>query len=75
MKQTNSSEKTSFLKKLPELADRPLFIILTSAFIGAVLFTAIYSFRILDPTYEDWLFEGGDLTQHYLGWLFYRRSD
>ena len=75
MKQTNSSEKTSFLKKLPELADRPLFIILTPAFIGAVLFTAIYGVRILDPTYEDWLFDGGDLTQHYLGWLFYRRSE
>ncbi len=35
----------------------------------------IYGVKILNPTYEDWLFEGGDLTQHYLGWVFFRRSD
>ena len=48
---------------------------LTSAIIGAILFIAIYGARILDPTYEDWLFQGGDLTQHYLGWTFFRMSD
>lgn len=48
---------------------------LTSAIIGAILFIAIYGARILDPTYEDWLFQGGDLTQHYLGWVFFRKSD
>ena len=47
---------------------------LLSGLIGAILFMSIYGVKILDPTYEDWLFEGGDLTQHYLGWVFYRRS-
>lgn len=28
----------------------------------------------LNPLNEQWLFGGGDATQHYFGWLFYRNS-
>ena len=48
---------------------------LFSGILGAILFIAIYGVKILNPTYDDWLFAGGDLTQHYTGWLFFRRSD
>ena len=61
--------------KLSQLLEKLWFIILTSSIIGALIFIAIYGIRILDPTYEDWLFQGGDLTQHYVGWLFFRKSE
>ena len=48
--------------------------------IGAIVFFAIYGVAIINPCYVDWLFhsddlEGSiDLTQHYLGWVFYRNT-
>lgn len=62
-------------RKIPPLLEKRWFLMLTSAIIGAILFIAIYGVRILDPTYEDWLFQGGDVMQHYLGWTFFRKSD
>ena len=47
---------------------------------GLFFFLYIYGVRIINPTYTDWLLhsddlEGSvDLTQHYLGWVFYRNS-
>lgn len=46
--------------------------------IGAIAFIILYGVNVLDFTYDGWLIgrEGGvDLTQHYLGWKFYRRSE
>lgn len=44
--------------------------------LGAIMFFAIYGFYILNPTYDDWLWaHNGDMTQHYVGWQFFRRSD
>ena len=40
--------------------------------IAAVLFGAIYGFRVIDPCYTDWLYTSGDLAQHYLGWKAFR---
>ncbi len=45
-----------------------------AALAGALAFVLIYGVRILDPVYDDWLLGQGDLTQHYLGWCFYRRG-
>lgn len=47
-----------------------------SSLLGAVVFVLIYGVHILNPCYTDWLFHGvdGDLTQHYLGWKFYRHA-
>ena len=45
------------------------------AILGAIFFIIIYGFCVLDPTYDEWLLGKGDLTQHYLGWCFYRRSE
>lgn len=46
-----------------------------SALIGGIAFILIYGTAILNPFYTDWLISGGDLTQHYLGWEYFRRSD
>lgn len=54
----------------------PAVIIMIAAGIyGAIAFFAIYGFKIINPTYDDWLYTGGDLTQHYIGWIFFRNSD
>lgn len=43
--------------------------------IGAMAFLFIYGYKILDVTYDAWLVnDGGDTSQHYLGWLFYRKK-
>lgn len=42
---------------------------------AAILFILIYGVRVLNPAYDDWLYSGNDLTQHYLGYQFYLKSD
>lgn len=49
--------------------------LILSGLLGAVSFLLIYGWNILNPSNTDWLFSGGDLTQHYLGWVGYRNSD
>lgn len=44
------------------------------AFVGIVTFICIYGVQVLNVTYIDWLLGGGNLTQNYLGWCFYRDS-
>lgn len=49
--------------------------IIIYAITGALSFLAfisIYGVRVIDPGYMDWLMSGGDLSQHYLGWVAYR---
>lgn len=43
---------------------------------GILSFFMIYGFKILNPVYTDWLLNGldGDLSQHYLGWKFFRED-
>ena len=51
-------------------------VFLTGALLGALVFLLIFGFQVLDFTYTDWLLprDGGDLSQHYLGWVEYRAS-
>ncbi|MFC2511057.1 MAG: DUF6311 domain-containing protein [Candidatus Nanoperiomorbus sp.] len=44
------------------------------ALIGLVVFGSLYGFRIVNPTYTDWIWhsETHDTAQHQLGWEFYR---
>lgn len=42
--------------------------------LGVISFVMVYGVRILNPCFVDWLFGHGDLSQHYLGWEFYRRA-
>ena len=46
------------------------------ALLGAFTFIYIYGIHVLNPSYTDWLLTSvdGDLTQHYLGWKFYRHA-
>ncbi len=42
--------------------------------LSALFFILIYGVKVLDVTYTDWLLCGGDLSQHYLGWKFFRNA-
>ena len=46
-----------------------------AALLGGIVFLLIYGIKILNPVYTDWLLTGGDPSQHYLGWEFFRRSN
>lgn len=48
---------------------------IVAALLGGIAFVLIYGIKILNPLYTDWLLTGGDPSQHYLGWEFFRRSD
>lgn len=43
-------------------------------FLGIIIFILIYGVKIINPQYDTWLLSGEDITQHYVGWLFYRRT-
>ena len=49
---------------------------LTGALLGALVFLILYGVQVLDPTCVDWILNNPspDPAQHYLGWVFYRRS-
>lgn len=53
-----------------------LKVFLVSSLIGAILFVLIYGPYVINPFYDDWIFESGerDLIQHYLGFCMYRTS-
>lgn len=40
--------------------------------IGFAGFVIVCGFSALNPMNDQWLLGGGDATQHYFGWLFYR---
>lgn len=52
-----------------------VFLYLLPAVSGMVCFLLLYGIRVLNPLYDAWLLRGGDLTQHYIGWEFYRVSE
>lgn len=42
--------------------------------ISILIFISLYGIKVLNPVYVDWLLSGGDLSQHYLGWVAFRKS-
>ena len=43
--------------------------------LGGIIFCLIYGIKVIDPLYDSWLMSGNDLTQHYIGWIFFRNAD
>ena len=52
------------------------FVFFVGLLIGALLFLLTYGYRVLDFTYEAWIFriKDVDIHQHYIGWCHFRRS-
>ncbi len=54
---------------------RRLLAFALGCLLGAVCFILVYGVKILDPTYDAWLFSGDmDLRQHYIGFCHFRQS-
>ncbi|MCR5097695.1 MAG: DUF6311 domain-containing protein [Lachnospiraceae bacterium] len=74
------NDKTQSISITDRFKSSPRAAFLLGCLAGLVFFLAVFGGRIIDPTYTDWLLhsddlEGSvDLTQHYLGWVFYRNS-
>jgi len=60
---------------LSKIISLRFFAPLAAALIGLFFFLFIYGVAVLNPTNVDWLLAGGDLSQHFIGWQFYRLSD
>lgn len=43
-------------------------------FLSIFLFCMMYDSSLLNPTYDQWILDGGDFQQHYLGWIYYRNT-
>ncbi|GAA4296428.1 hypothetical protein GCM10023142_35140 [Anaerocolumna aminovalerica] len=52
-----------------------IFIFACGAILGLISFIGIYGYNVLNVQYDDWLMRGGDISQHYLGWRYYRESN
>ena len=42
--------------------------------LGVLVFALVVGPGTLNPTNEHWLLVGNDVTQHYLGWVFFRHG-
>ena len=62
--------KNNFLNKTSTCT----FAATIGAMIGILTFLTIYGFALLNVTTDAWLWNYEDLTQHYLGWKYYRAS-
>lgn len=50
-------------------------VFIWGALIGFITFGIVYGYKVLDVTYDAWIINnGGDMSQHYLGWVYYRKS-
>ena len=52
----------------------PYYLIIIG--ICTLIFIFMYGFKVLNPTYTDWIFgSSGDIIQHYVGWEAFRWGD
>ena len=74
------SNNKSISKLIDHYKSSPAPGFIMGCLVGLLFFLAVFGGRIIDPTYVDWLLhsddlEGSvDLTQHYLGWVYYRNT-
>lgn len=51
------------------------WIVFISGFIGLILFGYLFGFSTINPMNDAWITGmSGDMSQHYLGWLYFRES-
>ncbi len=42
--------------------------------LSSIVYFLIYGTKLINPQYDFWLLKGEDLTQHYIGWEFFRKN-
>lgn len=64
-----------YLDSLRKTGPQQLIFIVAGS-LGALIFVLFYGVTTIDPTNTSWISSGGlDMSQQYIGWLFYRQSD
>lgn len=63
------------MKKLYSILSSRAMLASVAGVMGAFVFLLYFGTKTLDVTNVQWLMSGGDLNQHYLGWLFYRLAE
>lgn len=62
------------MKKVLNFLNKYKYMIIPGI-LGIFVFIFLFGVNVLDPTNVEWLAnDPGDLSQHYIGWEFYRRS-
>jgi len=52
-----------------------LFVMTAGCLLGILCFAMVYGFKILNPLYDEWIFNGDiDLRQHYVGFCHFRNT-
>ena len=61
------------MREAGKFENRMLFIM--GFLVGVTCFIAVYGIKVLNVTYDAWIFHGDiDLQQHYLGWCHFRTT-
>jgi surface polysaccharide O-acyltransferase-like enzyme len=72
MKQRLSNFWSNLVYSLKLLFAR-YWIALVAGIIGVVVFGLLFGFAIVNPTNDAWILGlSGDISQHYIGWLYFR---
>lgn len=50
---------------------KPIF----GVFVGFIFFYIFHGLSVLNPTNYEWILSGGDMSQHFLGWHFFRQEE
>lgn len=45
------------------------------ALLSVTAFVLLYGYKIINPSYTDWLLGKGDLSQHYIGWQAFKNGN
>ncbi len=60
-------------KFIQQNANRPLFVLVTSIFLGSIIFIVLFTATPVDTSNVEWMFvRGGDSFQHQIGWMAFR---
>ena len=59
---------------LTSVKKSPIWNLVLPILLGSLAFVIVVGPLALNPLNENWLLDGDDVTQHYLGWVFFRHS-
>lgn len=52
-----------------------IVVVVICALLGVALFLLLYGSQVLNPSYTEWLMDGGNVSKGYLGWRMFQSSD
>lgn len=62
------------MEKLRKYLSSQQILFVCGYLLGSVIFFCVYGFQVLNVTNDAWLLNGGDISQNYIGWQYYRNT-